>query len=112
MGRATLVVTHTVLPKGTTLDMYNRDMNAMEATAGVWTEFRPEPPTHMQVDGHDAIAWRATKSANGMTLKTFEVAVLLRPRFMYDFVLQASAADFSSAFEDVNQMLRSVKFRK
>jgi len=101
---------HRDLPNSITLEQYQRDMNG-EGETGEWTEFRPEPPTHMDIDGHDAIAWQVTKGVNGITLKTFHVSVFVGAR-VYDFHLQAgSAGDFSALVEDVKQMLRTVKFR-
>lgn len=113
-GPATFNATHFAvrhMPKGTTLDMHRRDMIAVETDSGVWTEFRPEPATQMKIDGQDAVAWQVTKSVKGVTVKTFDVSVFVGSR-LYDFHAQAGGtSDFSSVLEDVNRMLRSVKFR-
>ena len=112
-GAATLNVTHIAvkdLPKGTTLEAPERHQRYGDQ-AGMLTEFRPEPATHMKIQGHDAIAWQVTKEANGSTVKTYEVSVFVGG-CLYDFHLQAGGvSDFSSLVEAANRMLVSVKFR-
>jgi cellobiose-specific phosphotransferase system component IIB len=110
-GPAALNVTHIELPNGITLEKFRTDSIAAEVDAAEWTEYRPERASRVKIDGHDAIQWQTTESLNGITIKVFESSVLVGPQLVYDFTLESSTEGFPSALKDLQQMLRSAKFK-
>jgi hypothetical protein len=93
--RATIDATHVDAPLGETLD------HRAPSEAGA--------PVRLLVDGHEAIAWCATRRAGAQVIETCTVSVLVGTR-IYDFHLQSGAEGSEAARADFEEMVRSVRF--